>query len=678
MSPEQAAGRLHQIDIRTDVYALGVVLFRLLTGDSPHGLSGTRYEVLRRIAEEEVRRPREIAKDVDRELEALLLKALARDPKDRYASAGVLAQDMDNYLSGEPLAARPPTTAYFLRKRLWKYRGRVAIASAFLVVLMSVALMAYLGVVRAEKLASERLHESQRTRKALEDKAESEREVYNIVREALDRMIPPSVSPLDTLEEAERELQIRFADRSEVQAAAHVEIGKVCLFLEEFEHAEEQFHKALPILERELGMDHRDSITARGFLLIALHRLGKIDEWRLWAEQQLLSRLEKFGRTHPDTVRSMGDVATARWRSGDLQGAAELGKPILEIQGEVDTITDPDELTVTERLALLLTQIGKFDEAQDLLKRAVEIREDLYGKEDTGTLSAKSALAFLLLRSGDRDGARAINKEIFETRSRLQGETDPDTQWAKSNMDVLLKGYPHPATVAWTGDVLADDDFEGRLTLPWEILNPDPSHFSLTKNPGALTITTQEGEFSRSESGYENLFLIPCPTAPGDDFQVTTCVRGFHPVAMYNQAGLICYNNDDNYLKSVYEWHTDYHTGRVFTVAFETGDRYNHLSTLAPLEFDDVWLRIAKKGNQYWFATSLDGKRYDPIGCLQHDTTGLFQGHVMWGDGAVARVGLFANNSSHFEAPEIDACFDFFEVRSLSAHADQVQNGASE
>jgi len=89
MSPEQAAGHLDEIDTRTDVYGLGVMLFRLLTGESPHDLSGTRYEVLRRIAEEEIKRPRDITKDVDRELEALLLKALAHDPKDRYPSAGL-------------------------------------------------------------------------------------------------------------------------------------------------------------------------------------------------------------------------------------------------------------------------------------------------------------------------------------------------------------------------------------------------------------------------------------------------------------------------------------------------------------------------------------------------------------------------------------------------------------
>jgi len=148
MAPEQASGRLDQIDTRTDVYSLGVILFRLLTGESPHELSGSRFELLRRIAEEEVRRPREVSTEVDNELEALLLKALSQDPEGRYATAGDLAADIGNYLDGEPLTARSPTTAYFLRKRLRRYRVPLGMGCVVLGSLIGLAVYSYVRIAR--------------------------------------------------------------------------------------------------------------------------------------------------------------------------------------------------------------------------------------------------------------------------------------------------------------------------------------------------------------------------------------------------------------------------------------------------------------------------------------------------------------------------------------------------
>lgn len=128
MSPEQASGNMDEVDTRTDVYSLGVILFSLLAGENPHDLSGSRDEILHRVAKEEVRRPRKINPQIDKELEALLLKSLDNDPDKRYTSAGELAKDIDNYLKHEPLSAKGPTTIYFLRKRIRKYRRPISIA----------------------------------------------------------------------------------------------------------------------------------------------------------------------------------------------------------------------------------------------------------------------------------------------------------------------------------------------------------------------------------------------------------------------------------------------------------------------------------------------------------------------------------------------------------------------
>jgi len=187
----------------------------------------------------------------------------------------------------------------------------------------------------------------------------------------------------------------------------------------------------------------------------------------------------------------------------------------------------------------------------------------------------------------------------------------------------------------------------------------------LNKDPGKLTITTQDGGFSGSNTDYENLFLIDCRAAAGGSFQLTTCISFFKPVANWNQAGLICYNDDDNYLKFVYEWQSSF-GARMFTVGIETKGRAAEVHFRAHQGLDSVWLRVTKRGKHYTFSTSLEGRTFLPTGHPAWDSTGLFQGRILWGDGSVRQVGLFANNGSDTRAPEIDASFDFFEVRSFS------------
>ena len=128
-SPEQAAGRLDLLGPRSDVYSLGVMLYRLLTGQMPLDLSGTRLDVIDRIMSGQIRPPREASRAVNRELEAVLRKAMTLAPDARYDSPGQLAEEIDRALQGLPLLAREPTRGYLFRRGIARHRAALLVTA---------------------------------------------------------------------------------------------------------------------------------------------------------------------------------------------------------------------------------------------------------------------------------------------------------------------------------------------------------------------------------------------------------------------------------------------------------------------------------------------------------------------------------------------------------------------
>ena len=382
MSPEQAAGSTAAIDTRSDVYSLGVILCRLLTGQFPHEHSATRYEMLRRTAEEEPRRPRELSKHIDRELEAVLLKALARDPDDRYASAGDLARDLGHYLRGDPLAARKPTTTYFLTRSLWKHRLPVAIGALVLVVLAGVAVWSYISIAHQRNLAQIA---------------------------------------------SRRERELRF----ELEGRLHSE-------RRDFAAAEKVYRDIYATRRKSLGDDHPKTLAALHDVVVTLNQLRKYDKAEKKARKLLAARSRVLGERHADTLASMhglGVVLSGLRRHNEAE-------PVLQkaLAGRREALGDDDRdtLSTTRALAFALVAQLKYAEAEALYWRAVEGTQRTLGEDHPRTLFLINSLARVLQQEGKyAEAEKLLRKALAAMRTGL-GPEHPLTLYATDNLVSVL------------------------------------------------------------------------------------------------------------------------------------------------------------------------------------------------------------------------------------------------
>lgn len=167
-SPEQLGGHTDTLDIRTDVYSLGVVLYELLTGTLPFESKGTIFEIAQRVRNTEPTAPRLRRRDIDEDLSTILLRCLQKDPERRYRNAGDLARDVRRYLAGEAIDARRDSTWYVIRKSVSRHLGRILGFAAVAAVLWILGTVGLLGWQRSEllkqQLAAEKLLREEVTR----------------------------------------------------------------------------------------------------------------------------------------------------------------------------------------------------------------------------------------------------------------------------------------------------------------------------------------------------------------------------------------------------------------------------------------------------------------------------------------------------------------------------------
>jgi regulation of enolase protein 1 (concanavalin A-like superfamily) len=220
----------------------------------------------------------------------------------------------------------------------------------------------------------------------------------------------------------------------------------------------------------------------------------------------------------------------------------------------------------------------------------------------------------------------------------------------------VSKEQPSPEPATATFSFRAVESFNGKLRLNWKVVRPDAKYVSLTKNKGKLTITTQRGtihadEKARMEPQAKNLYLLDNPLADDTSFVLTACLSGFTPRQSYQQAALICYDDDDNYVKCSYEFNWAKNAGQSFCLVRETKAVSQQDRTDAPAGIKKLWLRLTRRKDRYEYATSTDGRRF------------TVHGEQPWRAAGPAKVGILAKNGGPAGVPEVDVCFELFELR---------------
>jgi regulation of enolase protein 1 (concanavalin A-like superfamily) len=213
------------------------------------------------------------------------------------------------------------------------------------------------------------------------------------------------------------------------------------------------------------------------------------------------------------------------------------------------------------------------------------------------------------------------------------------------------------------------EDFNDVFALNWGVIGNDASHWSLKTVPGSLTIITEDGSFERLWTDHKNVFLVGFPVGPAQDFQVTTCISNFHPQELWNQAGLLLWCDQDNYLKLDYEYGEGPPPNNarklLFTVAVEFYGYPNYGWFEAEQIAQKMWLRIIKRAGLYELYNSTDGKTFNPMNVIlparitANNTVPCLSLPLKY-------VGIFANNGTARGAAQVSASFDFFEFKTLA------------
>jgi tetratricopeptide (TPR) repeat protein len=466
MSPEQAEISEMDIDTRSDVYALGVLLYELLTGTTP--LDGKRLreagytEMQRLIREAEAPRPStrlatlgpsaalvagNRGVDVNRLVQLLagdlgwvVMKALDKDRNRRYPTPWGLAEDVDRYLRRQPILARPPSAAYRLKKFAQRHRAGVLMGFAVASALLVGAAVATWQAVVATRAKQEALAREAETKAVLEF---VEKRIFAAARPKGEAGgLGREVTLRRAIEAALPYVERAFTSQPLIEARLRLTLGRSFVYQGKPQLAAEQDEAARAICTRELGPDHPDTLTSTHNLAGDYARVGRSAEALQLREATLGLRKARLGPDHRDTLRSMSALACS-WDSLGRHGdALALRRETLARQKATLGPDDPDTLASMNHLACCLGALGRHGDALQVHEETLARLQATLGTDHPDTLRSMANLANSYSSLGRHAAALQLREQTLELMKAKLGPEHPSTVLSMNNLAWSLATVP--------------------------------------------------------------------------------------------------------------------------------------------------------------------------------------------------------------------------------------------
>jgi len=432
MSPEQVRGRHEELDTRSDVYAIGVLGYELLTGQLPQRLSGKSVsEVARIIEEEEPQNLGATGKTFPADLETIIGKCLEKEKQRRYGSPAELAADLQRFLDHEPISARRPSLLYQFSRFARRNRALVTGAGIGLVALVAGLVISLAG-----------WNSAARARQRAETEAEKATLLSTYLSDMLEAPDPYAdgmeVKVVEVLDKASETIDPTLGSQPEVAAMAHHRLGYTYTSLGLYDRAETHLRQAESISRSVAGFPTSARVEILSDLGIMLLDKGDLEDAELQCRTAFDLAASLLGEDHPERIKTVQHLARVHWDKGELDQAEQLYRRCYEQSMAVLGQENDDTISTMAALGNVLRQQDKRDEARPLVERAYEYRLEALGKDDPRTLIALNNLAFIYQELKDHDKALEMFRLSLDTRRRVHGNDTTSVVIGLNNLGMQL------------------------------------------------------------------------------------------------------------------------------------------------------------------------------------------------------------------------------------------------